>query len=187
MSKVCVFLADGFEEVEAIMVVDMLRRAKIEVVTVSITGDLMVAGRSHIEIKADRLFEEIVDFDDVDMLVLPGGMPGTTYLEEYKPLTELLLEFDKRGKKLAAICAAPTILGKLGLLKGKEATCYPGMEDQLLGADWQDKKAVVDGNIITSRGLGTSITFSLKLIEQLCGEEAAENVKDSVVFLHKWA
>lgn len=187
MSKVYVFLADGFEEVEALMVVDMLRRAKIEVNTISIMGELQIQGRSKIEVKADLLFEDVTSFDDADMLILPGGMPGTTYLGEYQPLTKLLLDFNSAGKKIAAICAAPTILGKLGILDGKDATCYPGLEDQLGAAKWSDKKAVIDDNVTTSRGLGTSITFSLKLIEQLAGKEMAENVGKEVVFLHKWA
>lgn len=182
MSNVCVFAADGFEEIEGLMVVDLLRRAQIAVTLVSITGDTSVTGRSHIEIKADCLFEEINNFDDVDMLVLPGGMPGTTNLDEFRPLKELIRIFCQQGKKVAAICAAPTILGKMGLLEGKEATCYPGLEEQLRGAIRTDKEVVVDGNIITSRGLGTSIVFSLRLIEQLLGAEAAQQVRESIVF-----
>ena len=185
MSKVCIFLADGFEEVEGLMVVDMLRRARIEVQMVSITGDLRITGRSHIEVTADCLLEEKKDFDDIDMLVLPGGMPGTNYLEACEPLQKLLISFQEQGKKIAAICAAPSILGKMGLLKGKKATCYPGMENLLMGAEVEDKKVVVDGNITTSRGLGTAINFSLKLIEQLEGKDTADDTAESVVFLHK--
>ena len=187
MSKVCVFLADGFEEVEGLMVVDMLRRARIEVQMVSITGDLRITGRSHIEVTADCLLEDKKNFDEIDMLVLPGGMPGTNYLESCEALRKLLISFNEQKKKIAAICAAPSILGKMGLLQGKKATCYPGMENLLSGAEVEDKKVVVDGNIITSRGLGTSISFSLRLIEQLEGKKTAEDVADDVVFLHKWA
>ena len=187
MSKVCIFLADGFEEIEGLMVVDLLRRAGVDVTMVSIMGRLLVAGRSRIEVKADCLFEDMNGFEDVDMLVLPGGMPGTTYLEEYAPLRELLLSFDKQGKKIAAICAAPSVFGKMGLLKGRKATCYPGMEEFLLEAELTADEVAVDGNVTTSRGLGTALVFSLKLIEQLEGTQTAEKVAKSVVFLHNWA
>lgn len=187
MSKVCIFLADGFEEIEGLMVVDLLRRAGVNVTMASIMGRLAVTGRTDIEVKADCLFEEIESFEDVDMLVLPGGMPGTNYLEAYEPLREQIFSFHNQGKKIAAICAAPTVFGKMGLLKGRKATCYPGMEDLLLGAVPMTDEVVVDGNITTSRGLGTALVFSLRLIEQLEGMKTAEKVAESVVFLHKWA
>lgn len=186
MGRVCVFLADGFEEIEGLMVVDLLRRGGIEVTTVSIMGNKSIMGRSKIEVNADTLFEEM-DYSDVDMLVLPGGMPGTTFLGNHAGLHELIMEFARADKKIAAICAAPTILGEMGLLEGKTATCYPGLEDKLFGAKLSEKKVEVDGNITTSRGLGTSITFSLKLIEELEGKERALQVKEDIVFLHKWA
>lgn len=120
-----------------------------------------------------------------DMLVLPGGQPGVTYLAQNKELAELLLDFNKKGKKIAAICAAPIILGALGILKGRKATCYPGLEDRLIGARVeQDKKVITDGNITTSRGVGTSITFSLHLISILEGDEKAEQVRRGIVFNH---
>lgn len=182
MSKVYVFLADGFEEIEGLMVVDLLRRAGVELETVSIMGRRDVTGRSDITVMADRLFEEISSYDDGDMLVLPGGMPGTTYLEEYAPLRELIVKYDQAGKRLAAICAAPTVYGKMGLLKGRKATCYPEMEDLLLGAEPVTDAVVTDGNYTTSRGLGTAIEFSLELISLLQGSETAEKVAKSVVF-----
>lgn len=182
MSKVYVFLADGFEEIEGLMVVDLLRRANIDLTTVSIMGKKCVTGRSDISVMADCLFEEVVSFDDGDMLVLPGGMPGTAYLEEYKPLQELIRTYDKAGKRLAAICAAPTVYGKMGLLDGKNATCYPGMEGLLIGAKPVTEKFVTDGNYTTSRGLGTAIEFSLELIRLLSGSETADQVAKSVVF-----
>lgn len=182
MSKVYVFLADGFEEIEGLMVVDLLRRANIDLTTVSIMGNLCVTGRSNISVMADCLFEDVASFEDGDMLVLPGGMPGTTYLEEYKPLRELILSYDNAKKRLAAICAAPTVYGKMGLLNGKWATCYPGMEDLLLGAKYSQEKFVTDGSYTTSRGLGTALEFSLELISLLSGAEVAQNVAKSVVF-----
>ena len=182
MSKVYLFLADGFEEVEGLMAVDLLRRAGIDLTTVSIMGNACVTGRNHISVIADSLFENITSFEDGDMLVLPGGMPGTTYLEEYQPLQELIRDYDKKGKRLAAICAAPTVYGKMGLLKGKRATCYPGMEDMLLGAQTSTEKVVTDGNYTTSRGLGTALEFSLELIRLLQDEKTADKVAKSVVF-----
>lgn len=185
MKKVYLFLAEGFEEIEALMVVDLLRRAEISVTTVGIMGDLKVRGRSNIEVMADILFEKVESFEDGDMLVLPGGMPGTRYLEEYEPLRKLIKKYLENDKKLAAICAAPTVFGKMGLLKEKAATCYPGMEDELYCAQTKTDKVVVDGNITTSRGLGTALEFALELISQLENGEKAEKVAESVVFLTK--
>lgn len=182
MSKVYVFLADGFEEIEGLMVVDLLRRAQISVTTVSIMGKLCVTGRSHISVMADCLFEEHTSFEDGDMLVLPGGMPGTNYLEEYRPLRELILSYKDAGKRLAAICAAPTVYGKMGLLEGKKAACYPEMEGLLLGAEVSFDKVVTDGIYTTSRGLGTATEFALELISLLSDGENAEKVAKSVVF-----
>ncbi len=182
MSKVYLFLAEGFEEIEALMVVDLLRRAEIAITTVAIMGNLKVKGRSNIEVMADTLFENVDTFEDADMLVLPGGMPGTRYLEQYEPLRRLIAAHLNNGKKAAAICAAPTVFGKMGLLKEKAATCYPGMEEELFCAEAKTDKVVVDGNITTSRGLGTAIEFALELIGQLEGAEKAEKVAESVVF-----
>jgi 4-methyl-5(b-hydroxyethyl)-thiazole monophosphate biosynthesis len=182
MSKVSVLLADGFEEVEGLTVVDLLRRAGIEVETVSIMETRRVIGRSRIQIKADTDLEE-AEFGDVDMIVLPGGQPGTTYLGQSEKVKKLLLKFAEKGKQIAAICAAPTVLGSLGLLKGRRAACYPGCEDQLVGAEVVlDQEVVVDGNITTSRGAGTAIAFSLQLIENLLDAEAAENVGRGIVY-----
>lgn len=185
MSKACVFFADGFEEVEALTVVDLLRRARIETVMVSISDSLDVVGRSRIGVRTDVLFDQM-DYKDTDLLVLPGGQPGTTYLGQHKGLTKLIKEFaDKKGKKIAAICAAPTVFGALGLLEGRKATCYPGLENQLTGAKVeQDKKVVVDGCVITSRGAGTAVPFALKLIEELDGKRNADEVAAGIVYQH---
>ena len=127
MKKVVVFLADGFEEVEGLTVVDLLRRAGAVVETVSVMGKLQIDGAHGIQVEADELFEKAF-FDDAELLVLPGGMPGTLHLKEHKGLADLLCKFNEKGKRIAAICAAPTVFGALGLLKEKAACCYPGME-----------------------------------------------------------
>ena len=182
MSRICVFLADGFEEVEALTVVDLLRRAGECVTVVSISDSLQVRGRSNIEVIADELWADAMP-EKSDMLVLPGGMPGVTYLGNHKGLTDLLVKFAKEKRYIAAICAAPSILGKLGIVKGKKATIYPGMEEKLEGADVVvDREVVTDGNITTSRGAGTAIPFSLRLIEILSGEEMAEKVSGGIVY-----
>lgn len=181
MYKVCVFLADGFEEIEGLTVVDLLRRAEIQVNMVSITKEKKIQGAHGIEIMADVLFEE-QEYDDVDMLVLPGGMPGTLNLSEHKGLEEQLLRFAKEKRKISAICAAPSVLGNLKILEGKNATSYPGFEDKLTGAKVLEDTVVADDNIITSRGLGTAIDFSLALIESLKGREEAERIKSAIIY-----
>lgn len=183
MKQICVFLADGFEEIEALTVVDVLRRAGVEVITVSIKADKAVTGRSNITVLADCTFEEM-DFEKTELLVLPGGMPGTTNLQEYAPLTALLQRFYEEKKLLSAICAAPMILGGLGFLKGRKATIYPGMEENLIGAQPLTDRVVVDEFITTSRGMGTAIPFALSLTAQLLGEEKAEEIKKSIVYGH---
>lgn len=181
MNTVYVFLADGFEEIEGLTVVDLLRRADEDVVTVSIMGRKNVTGSHKIQVQADALFEE-VDFAKGKLLVLPGGMPGTMYLQEHEGLTTLLKKWNEEGKMLAAICAAPTVFGGLGFLQGKEAVCYSGMEEGLLGAIPGKDAVAVDGNITTSRGLGTAIDFALSLIEQLQNREKAEKIKKSIIY-----
>lgn len=182
MSEVSVFLADGFEEVEALTVVDLLKRADIDVEMVSIMDTDHVIGRSHIPVIADTTFEK-ADFKNTKMLVLPGGQPGTKYLTAHEGLKKLLLQFNEEGKRIAAICAAPTVLGAHGILKGKKATCYPGCEDGLVGADVVvSKEVVTDGNITTSRGAGTAINFALHLIKKLRDKEVAEDVRKGIVF-----
>ena len=181
MAKVCVFLAEGFEEVEGLTVVDLLRRAGEEVLMVSIGTSLEVTGSHGIKVSADRLFEE-ADYSDADMLVLPGGMPGTLHLGEHKGLTELLIKFNEAGKKVAAICAAPGVFGANGILKGRKATCYPGCEEKLKGAVLSEEAVVRDKNVTTSRGVGTAIAFALELISQLEGEVKAHQIKKSNVY-----
>lgn len=177
MAKVCVFLAEGFEEVEGLTVVDLLRRAGEEVLMVSIGTSLEVTGSHGIKVSADRLFEE-ADYSDADMLVLPG----TLHLGEHKGLTELLIKFNEADKKVAAICAAPGVFGANGILKGKKATCYPGCEGKLKGAVLSEEAVVRDKNVTTSRGVGTAIAFALELISQLEGEVKAHQIKKSIVY-----
>lgn len=181
MSKVYLFLADGFEEIEALTVVDLLRRADQEVITVSIKEGKSIMGAHQIEVIADVLYGEC-DYTDADLLVLPGGGEGTANLESYKPLCDMVVEFVDAGRKVAAICAAPRILAGLGLLEGKRATSYPSVMECLKGAQVSTDSVVVDGCIITSRGLGTAIDFSLELIAQLAGTEKALEIADSVVY-----
>ena len=181
MNEVCVFLAEGFEEIEGLTVVDLLRRAGIETRTVSIMGQEEIKGAHGIIVKADSLFEN-TDFSEVKMLVLPGGMPGTIRLKEHKGLEKLILKHNEEKKYLAAICAAPTVFGGMGILKGKKAICYPGMEEGLTGAEVTCQPAVTDGHITTSRGLGTAIDFALALISELRDKESADTISKQVVY-----
>lgn len=181
MKKVSIFLADGFEEVEALTPVDLLRRAGAEVTLAAVGEKKEVTGSHGITITADHLFADI-DFTDIDLLVLPGGMPGTLNLKACEPLLTLLKEHDAKGKKLAAICAAPTVLGYVGLLQGKKATCYPGCEEGLTGALPVTEPVVTDGTITTSRGVGTAIPFALSLVAGLFGTEKADELAKSIVY-----
>lgn len=181
MSNVLIFLADGFEEVEALTVVNLLRRADIDITTVSIEDTMTVTGRSNITVEADKLIDD-VDFDSADTIVLPGGMPGTKNLAACKVLMNHVDKYAEHGKRLCAICAAPTVYGKRGLLKGKRACCYPGMEQDLLDAVVTYDPVTVDGNFITSRGAGTAIDFALAIVKQIKGHTIAENISRSIVF-----
>jgi protein deglycase len=172
-NKIAVHLANGFEEVEAISIIDVLRRADLDVVTVSVTGEKEVTGTHQIGVLADVLFED-VNYKDISMIILPGGMPGTSNLDAHEGLKFQIQTFTSEGKQLAAICAAPLILGKLGLLKGKKAVCYPGYEKYLYGAEIVSDPVVVAKNIITGKGLGVAVLFALKIVEKLVSLEKAE-------------
>lgn len=175
MKKAIVFLAVGFEEMEAVGTVDVLRRGGIETKTVSITSEHKVTGAHGMEFTTDALFSE-TDFSDADALVLPGGMPGSKNLNECEPLKELLIQQYKQKKIVAAICAAPLVLGGLGLLKGRKATCYPGFEPTLIGAVVTDKPVEVSDHIITGKGPGLVYNFALALLSSLKGDAVAEEV-----------
>jgi 4-methyl-5(b-hydroxyethyl)-thiazole monophosphate biosynthesis len=181
VKQVCVFLADGFEEIEGLTVVDLLRRAGVEVTTVSITESKTIHGAHGIDVQADKMFDE-VEYLGQDMLVLPGGMPGTIHLGEHKGLEELLRKFDTDKKYIAAICAAPSVFGKYGFLKGKRATSYPGFEKELAGAEYVTERVVKAEHVITSRGMGTAIDFALELISVLLGKEKSEEIGKAIIY-----
>ena len=181
MKNICIFMANGFEEIEALTVVDICRRADIKIITVSIAGRRQLLGAHAIAIHADEVYDN-VDFSQMDGIVLPGGMPGTLNLQAHTGLRELLLAYGKAEKYVAAICAAPSILGELGMLDGKRACCYPSFEEKLTGAEVVREQVVLDQNVITSRGMGTAIPFALKLVEVLCGMERAEEVRKSIIY-----
>jgi len=171
--KIAVHLADGFEEIEAVSIIDVLRRAGLEVVVVSVTGKPEVSGAHQLKIVADTLFER-VNYDEIYMIVLPGGMPGAANLDAHAGLKAQIRHFNKENKQLAAICAAPLVYGNLGILEGKQAVCYPGFEKYLKGAEVLSEPVVESGNVITGRGPGTAIKFALKIVEKAVSVEKAE-------------
>ncbi len=171
MKKAYVFLADGFEEIEGLTVVDVLRRAGAEVEMVSVMDRKEITGAHGIKVEADRMIEEA---GEADLYVLPGGMPGTLHLKEHAGLCRLLNQAEKKEKHIAAICAAPSVLGELGMLKGKRACCYPSFEEKLNCLEVSYEPVVTDGRITTSRGMGTAVRFSLELVSVLYGKEKAD-------------
>ena len=183
MAKIAICMADGCEEIEALTVVDVIRRAQMEIVMLSVGGSRKVTGSHGIAFETDDLIDN-VNWDEIDGIVLPGGMPGTLHLGESAPVTDRIRAFAKEGKLVAAICAAPTVLGEAGLLKGRKATCYPGCEDGLKGAEVLTDRVVIDGNITTSRGVGTAIPFALSLTAQLFDQNKADEIRESIVYGH---
>jgi len=171
--KITVHLANGFEEIEAITIIDVLRRAGLDVVVVSVSGKLEVQGAHSIGVMADILFENI-KYDEVEMIILPGGMPGASNLNAHEGLKNVILKFNDENKSLGAICAAPLVYGNLGLLKGKKAVCYPGYEAQLKGAEVLMDSVIKSGNIITARGVGSALKFALSIVEDLISTEKAD-------------
>ncbi len=168
-------MADGFEEIEAITPIDILRRANLDVTTVSITNDLMVTGAHAITLKADISIKD-VNTSEIDMAVLPGGMPGSKNLNESTEVKNILQDLSVRGKLIGAICAAPMVLGNMGLLKDKKAICYPGFEDQMKGAILASNKVETDTNITTGKGPGVSTQFALRLVELLVDQQTADEI-----------
>lgn len=177
------FLATGFEEIEALGTADILRRAGLNLQLVSVTGDLTVAGAHGMNIVADALFED-VDFFEADMLILPGGMPGAANLAANSDLCERLRDHVYLGRPVAAICAAPFVLGRLGLLDGKRATCYPGFEETLEGATYTGDLWTIDGNIITGEGPAAAFPYAYSLLALLVSEEKAAEVAEGMRYLH---
>lgn len=174
------FLADGFEEIEALCPLDLCRRAGIEAKTVSITDKNSVTGSHGITVLADLNVNDTLE--EFDMMVLPGGMPGTTNLGESTLVERCILTALEKNAYIAAICAAPMILGKRGLLRGKKAICFPGFEQYLDGAELSDEKVVLDGKILTGAGMGVSHDFGLKIVEIFNGKDAADKLCSSVLY-----
>ena len=180
MKKVFIFLAEGFEETEAVATIDVLLRGGLDVTSVSVSGNLPVTGAHGITVKADVLFEE-TDFSSGTMLVLPGGMPGASNLNAHAGVKTLLKQYAENGKKIAAICAAPLVLGSLDLLQGKKATAYPGFESTLKGAIFVKDNVVKDGSVITGRGPGFALDFGLAIVEELAGKTTADEVASGLL------
>ena len=183
MNRIGVFFAEGYEEIEALTVVDLLRRADIQADMVSITAEKTVKGSHGIAVGMDQVLSE-ADFGAFDGIVLPGGMPGTKNLEAFEPLMKQIDAFVNEGKAVAAICAAPSILGHRGHLNGKNAICFPGFEEQLTGATIVGQGAVRDGQIITGRGMGASVDFGLAIVEFFKGKETADALANKICYVN---
>ena len=181
MGKIYVFLADGFETVEALAPIDVMRRAGLDVVTVSIMGRKEIVSAQSVTVIADALYEDAC-FCDADALVLPGGGVGTENLSSYEPLRALLVQTHDEGKLVAAICAAPMVFGHIGILKGRKATCYPGCEGDLFGATYTATAVEVDGNIITGCGPGVSFDFGFAIVERFCGSGVVSTMRSQMQF-----
>lgn len=181
MNKIGIFMADGCEEIEGLTVVDIMRRAGIHITTISISDKKEVAGAHGITFLADAKKDE-VDFSTLDGIVLPGGMPGTTNLGADETVDKVIREFAAGGKLVAAICAAPSVLGQAGLLNGKHATSYPGFEPKLTGAVTSEDPVVQDGNVITSRGMGTAIAFALEIVSYFTDKKTADKLAESIIY-----
>ncbi len=177
---VYIFLAEGFEEIEALTQIDLLRRAEIDVKSVGV-GSKTIVGAHGISVFCDMMVSDI-DLSDAKMLILPGGMPGVTNLYECAPVLDALKSHAQGGGLIAAICAAPLILGRLGLLSGKKAVCYPGFEDELLGAEVMSDSVVVDGNIITAKAAGSAIDFAHAIISAIKDKETADAVIGGIYY-----
>lgn len=176
---IVVLLANGFEEIEALTPVDVLRRAGLNVVTVGLSGK-EIRGSHGITVMADALPEDI-DLTKVEMVILPGGMPGATNIDAHPFTDKVINAVTKSGGRLAAICAAPLVLGRRGLLKGKRATCYPGFEVELCGATVTGEGVVTDGNITTAKGMGVALEFAKELIRVTIGEEKAKEISTAIM------
>lgn len=183
MAKVYEFLANGFEEIEGLAPVDILRRGGVDVQTVSITGTNMVETSHGITVRADHVFGD-VSFDDADMLLLPGGMPGATNLNAHEGVRRALVSQNASGRRIGAICAAPMVLGSLGLLRGRKATCSPGFQKYLVGAEYTGALYEEDGNIITGEGPAATLPYAYRILSYFAGAEAAETLKVKMQYAH---
>ena len=176
---IVILLADGFEEIEALTPLDVLRRAGLNVKTVAI-GSKIAIGSHGIPVVCDMTAEE-VNLDAVSTVILPGGMPGSLNLDASDFTDKVLTQVAKNHGRIAAICAAPLILGRRGLLKGKNAICYPGFENELIGAEISSESVVTDGNITTAKGMGVALAFSLELVSLICGSDKANEISRAVM------
>ena len=185
MAKVYVFLANGFEDVEALIPVDVLRRGGVDVTTVSVVDDSQIVESAHgVQLFADALFEDC-DFNDADLLLLPGGMPGATNLYEHAGLCEAVKAHAAKGRRLAAICAAPAVvLGQLGLLQGRRATCYPGFERLLAGATYTADLFTTDGPVTTGEGPAAAFPFAYELLALLTDGQTSDQVAEGMRYKH---
>ena len=183
MAKIYEFLANGFEEIEALAPVDILRRCKQDVVTLSVTGALWVESSHGITVKADMLIEE-ADLSDADVLLLPGGMPGSTNLNQHEGVRQAILAHYDKDKLIGAICAAPMVLGSLGLLEGRRATCSPGFEVYMKGAEYTAELVTVDGNIVTGEGPAASLPYAYKLLEILTDADTTLTLQRKMQYAH---
>jgi len=179
MIKIIVPLANGFEEIEVIVPVDVWRRAGFDVQTVSLTNELIVTGAHQISVLADGLFDE-TDTSDADMIFLPGGMPGAKNLDSHTGLRNLIVSMAQQGKVLGAICAAPLVLGHNQLLEGKRATCFPGFEKELHGAKHTGSSVETDGNIVTGKGPGIAMQFALTIVARFLGESFLKELESKM-------
>lgn len=183
MAKVYMFLANGSEEIESLIPVDVFRRGGVEVKTVSITGSEYVEMAHGVVLKADMKFED-ADFSDADLLMLPGGLPGATNLNEHEEVRKAVLSQYESGKLVAAICAAPMVFGSLGIVEGKRATCYPGFEKYLTGAEYTHELCTVDGNVVTGEGPAATLPYAYTLLAMLTTEQTAHAVAEGMMYLH---
>lgn len=181
MKSICIFLATGFEEVEALFPLDILRRGGLSVKTVSVMGEPTVTGAHGVPVVADCLIEDLNEAD-IEMIVLPGGLPGATNLDAHAGLDALVRSFASAGKPLAAICAAPMVYGKRGLLKGKKATCYPGFDKFLEGAEYTGNMVEIADNFILGKGPAAAYMFGFAILEKFAGAAKVTEVKGGMLF-----
>lgn len=180
MKAICIFLAEGFEEMEAMFPLDIMRRGGLNVKTVSVTGNKTVVSSHRVPVVADELIENLSE-EDIEMIVLPGGMPGATNLDAHAGLDKLIRSFAAAGKPMAAICAAPLVYGKRGLLKGKKATCYPGFDQYLEGAEYTGNMVEITDNFILGKGPGAAPAFGFAILEKIAGAEKVQEVKKGML------
>lgn len=183
MAKVYMFLANGSEEIESLIPVDVFRRGGVEVKTVSTTGSEYIEMSHGVTLKADLKFED-ADFSDADLLMLPGGLPGATNLNDHEGVRKALLQQYESGRLVAAICAAPMVLGSLGIVKGKRATCYPGFEKYLDGAEYTHELCTVDGNVVTGEGPAATLPYAYTQLAMLTDKKTSHDVAEGMMYLH---